>query len=175
MSVLKHWMSCCECHCCHCIWECLVALKRHLLLLFQRHHLIVQLVKEIRKQVVVFKVNSICLKNYDTNFFKTVFGPQIHGGGGGATPYISHYRYILYVLPIGWGFWAVLVWKWVYTLPILVWNQVWFSKELRSVWTYWSFQFQMSKQKREIGKFKMDWKFFCLHCNGVSNDNIISA
>ena len=33
----------------------------------------------------------------------------------------------------------------------------------------------MSKQKREIGKFKMDWKFFCLHCNGVSNDNIISA
>ena len=82
-----------------------MALKIHLLLLFQRHHLTVQLVKEIRKQVVVFKVNSICLKNYDTNFFKTVFGPQIHRGGGvGVLPYISHYRYILYVLPIGWGF-----------------------------------------------------------------------
>ena len=28
--------------------------------------------------------------------------------------------------PIGEGCWAVLVWKWVYTLPILVWNRVWF-------------------------------------------------
>ena len=60
-----------------------MALTIHLLLLFQYHHLTVQLVKEIRKQVVVFKVNSICLQNYDTNFFKIVFGPQIHGGGGG--------------------------------------------------------------------------------------------
>ena len=64
-----------------------MALKIHLLLLFQHHHLTVQLVKEIRKQVVVFKVNSICLQNYDTNFFKTVFGPQIHGGGEGTPLY----------------------------------------------------------------------------------------
>ena len=31
---------------------------------------------------------------------------------------------------------AVLLWKRVYTLPILVWNRVWFSRELRSVWTW---------------------------------------
>ena len=30
---------------------------------------------------------------------------------------------------------AVLLWKQVCTLPILVWNRVWFSRELRSVWT----------------------------------------
>ena len=29
------------------------------------------------------------------------------------------------------GFCAVLVWKQVYTLPILVWNRVWFSRKLR--------------------------------------------
>ena len=32
--------------------------------------------------------------------------------------------------PIGYGFCAVLVWKRVCTLPILVWNGVWFSREL---------------------------------------------
>ena len=32
----------------------------------------------------------------------------------------------------------------VYTLPILVGNRVWFSRELRNVLTYLSFQFQMS-------------------------------
>ena len=29
------------------------------------------------------------------------------------------------------GFWAFLTWKRVYTLVILVWNRVWFSRELR--------------------------------------------
>ena len=92
MSLLKCWMSCCYCHCYHCIWECLVALMIHLLSLFQHHHLTVQLVKEIRKQVVVFKVNSMCLKNYDTNCFGSLDTLQVQpgcqrfffwGGGGG--------------------------------------------------------------------------------------------
>ena len=71
----------------------------------------------------------------------------------GGTPLYSH---IGMCRPIG-GFSAVLVWKRVYTLPILVWNRVWFSRELRSVWTYLSFQFQMSKKERQIFEFEMDW------------------
>ena len=47
---------------------------------------------------------------------------------GGVLPHVS---YMGMCRPIGWGFCAVLVWRWVYTLPILVWNRVWFSGELR--------------------------------------------
>ena len=44
-----------------------------------------------------------------------------------------------------------------------------------SIWTYWSFQFQMSKKEREIWEFEMDLKnFFCVRSN-LSNDNKISA
>ena len=49
-------------------------------------------------------------------------------GGGGLLPYIN---YINMCRSIGWGFWAVLVWKRVYTLPILVWNRVWFLRGLQ--------------------------------------------
>ena len=45
----------------------------------------------------------------------------------GLLPYISH---IGMCRPIGSRFCAVLVWKRVYTLPILVWNRVWFSSVL---------------------------------------------
>ena len=45
----------------------------------------------------------------------------------GVLPYTSH---IDICRPKGCGFWAFLVWKRVYTLPILVWNRVWFSREL---------------------------------------------
>ena len=55
---------------------------------------------------------------------KVNFHPKYLGG----TPLHKLYRY---VLPKGYAFWAFLVWKQVYTLPILVWKQVWFSKELR--------------------------------------------
>ena len=50
--------------------------------------------------------------------------------GWGVLPYIN---YIDVCRPIGLGFWAVLVWKRVYTLSILVWNRVLFSRDLRSV------------------------------------------
>ena len=49
-------------------------------------------------------------------------------GGGRRLPYIS---YIGMCRPIGKGVCAVLVWKGVYTSPILVLNRVWFSRELR--------------------------------------------
>ena len=47
------------------------------------------------------------------------------GRGGGVTPWCNPSM----CRPIGWGFCAVLVWKRVYTLPILVWNRVWFLRE----------------------------------------------
>ena len=50
----------------------------------------------------------------------------------------------------------------VFERRTLVWNRVWFLKELReySVWTYLSFQLQMSKKEREIREFEMDLKNF---------------
>ena len=45
----------------------------------------------------------------------------------GLLPYISH---IGMCCPKGYGLWDFLVWKRVCTLPILVWNRVWFSREL---------------------------------------------
>ena len=56
------------------------------------------------------------------------YRPPCPGGGGGLLPYIN---YINMCRSIGWGFWAVLVWKRVYTLPILVWNRVWFLRGLQ--------------------------------------------
>ena len=78
--------------------------------------------------------------------------------GGGELPHISH---IGMCRPIGWGFCAVLVWKRVYTLSILVWNRVWFSRKPRSVWMYLSFQFQMSEKEGEICEFEMNNLFVC--------------
>ena len=76
-------------------------------------------------------------------------------------PYIS---YIGMCCPIGYGFCAILVW-----------NRVWFSRELQRVWKYLWFQFQTSKKEREVCEFEMVLKnFFCLHSN-LSNDNIIST
>ena len=75
----------------------------------------------------------------------------------GGTPLYKLYRY---VLPhrVFWCFCAVLVWKRVYTLTILVWDRAWFLRELRSVWTYLSFQFQISKEEREICEFQIGLK-----------------
>ena len=84
----------------------------------------------------------------------TYFGP------GGALLYIG---YAGMCRPIGQGFCAVLVW-----------NRVWFLRELRECMNELSFQFQMSTKEREIYEFEMAWKTFCLHSN-LSNNNIISA
>ena len=88
------------------------------------------------------------------NFDKTrvkLFSLLSRGGGG--TPSYKLHRY---VPPQQLGFWAVLVWKRVHTLPILVWNRVWFSGELWKCMNVSSFQFQVSKKEREICQFKMD-------------------
>ena len=77
------------------------------------------------------------------------------GGGGGRTPL---YKPNWYLPPHQVGFLRRfgLETVTVYTLPILLWNRVWFSWELRSVWTYLPFQFQISKKEREICEFEMD-------------------
>ena len=68
-------------------------------------------------------------------------------------PYIGHigtYR------PKGCGFWAVLVRKQVYTLPILVWNRAWFLRELRECMNE---MIEKEKEKeREIREFEIDFK-----------------
>ena len=46
------------------------------------------------------------------------------GWGGGVLPYLSHTGMCR---PKGWGFCAVLVWKRVLVLPILVWNRLWLT------------------------------------------------
>ena len=77
------------------------------------------------------------------------------GGRGGGTHLYKPYRYV----PLqGYGIWAFLVWKRVYTLPILVWNRVWFSNYGSIIMKYLSFQFQMNK----TDAFE---EFFCLRSN----------
>ena len=116
--------------------------------------------EEDRKKINTLLISHIWLKNFVVCNLK-LFGTSWY------TIYCIRLQTWLYVCiyvgmcrPIGLSFCAVLVWKWVYTLPILVWNRVWFSRELRSVWTYLSFQFQMSKKEREICEFEMDLKNF---------------
>ena len=62
---------------------------------------------------------------------------------------IVKYKPYRYVLPHRVGFCAVLACKRVDTLPILVWNWVWFSRDLRECMksTYLSFQFQVSEKE----------------------------
>ena len=63
-----------------------------------------------------------------TRSIKKLLVKYTPGGGGGVLPHIS-YRY---VLPDRVGFLRrfVLKIKRVYTLPILVWNRVWFSRKV---------------------------------------------
>ena len=63
-------------------------------------------------------------------FFKTLPGCRAYSPGG-ALPYISFWGMCRPIDNIWSGFCAVLVWKQVYNLPILVWNRVWFLRELR--------------------------------------------
>ena len=62
--------------------------------------------------------------------------------------------------PIGWGFCAVLVQKGYRFCPFCSGIGCGFRGNCRSVWTYLSFQFQMSKKEREICEFEMDFKNF---------------
>ena len=115
------------------------------------------------------------LCNYlDETAEKSCYRPPCPGGG--VLPYIN---YISMCRSIGWGFWAVLVWKRVYTLPILVESGVAFEGTTGVYDGIYRFnsklacvaagprtrllrrrQFQMSEKEREICEFEMDLKCF---------------
>ena len=84
-------------------------------------------------------------------------------GGGGVPPYISSEA----CCPIGWG-------RVGYTLPILVWNHVWFLRELRECMKVFIVSIPKRKRKRNLRIRNEFEAFFCLRSN-LSNDNIISA
>ena len=87
-------------------------------------------------------------------------------GGGGVLPYINH---IGMCRPKGWGFCTILVWKRVYTLSILVWNLVWFSRELRECLNL--FIVYRKKDKYANSKWMLRNSFCC--CSNLSNNGII--
>ena len=78
--------------------------------------------------------------------------------------------------PKGWGFRAVLVWKWVQTLLILVWSRVWFSRELRerrNLFTV-SIPNELRKKEKYASSKCVLRNLFCC-CSNLSNDDIISG
>ena len=76
---------------------------------------------------------------------------------------------------IGSGFYAVLVWKQVYTLPILAWNRVWFSRELRERMKLFIVSIPNEEERKRNMQIRNRFEeFFCLRSN-LSNDGIISA
>ena len=81
-------------------------------------------------------------------------------GGGGVTPLYKPYRY---VPPHRVGFLRCFGLKMGVHFAHFGLERVWFPKELRIVWMYLSFQFQISKKEREICEFEMDLKncFVC--------------
>ena len=86
---------------------------------------------------------------------------------------LNPYRY---VPPQRVWFLGLLVWKQVHTLRLILCGIGYcFRRNYGSVWTYLSFQFQMSKKEKEIWEFKIFEEFFFrLLCN-LSNDDIPSA
>ena len=98
--------------------------------------------------------------------FRTCINVKLHGHlitmdslfcpPPGVTPLYKPYRGMF--RPKGYDFCAVLVWKRVETLPILVGNRYRFQGNYGSVRKYLSFQCQMNKKEREICEFEMDFK-----------------
>ena len=75
--------------------------------------------------------------------------------------------YIGMCCPMGWG-------RVGYTLPIFVWNHVWFLRELRECMKVFIVSIPKRKRKRNLRIRNEFEAFFCLRSN-LSNDNIISA
>ena len=48
----------------------------------------------------------------------------------------------------------------------------WFSRELRSVWTYLSFQFQMRRKKEKYANLKWILRNLFCACSNLSNEEI---
>ena len=79
---------------------------------------------------------------------------KVHPLVPGGTPLYKPHRYVLSQRV---GFLRRFVLKSGIDLPVLVWNRLWFSRELRE-YMYLSFQFQMTKKERRICKLETDFK-----------------
>ena len=74
--------------------------------------------------------------------------------------------------PIGERFCAVLVWKRVYTFPILVWNRVWFLRELRECMNVFIVSILNEKERKRNMRIRNGFEeFFSLRSN-LSNDQL---
>ena len=95
------------------------------------------------------------------------------GGRGGGSPSLSH---MVCTSPKGVVFGPFLVWKRVYTLPILVWNRpVWFSRELRECMNVFIVSIRNEQDIVSICEFEMHLKNqFWLRFN-LRNDDINSV
>ena len=94
--------------------------------------------------------------------------------GGGGTPLYKLrsikllISYVGMCCPIGWG-------RVGYTLPILVWNHVWFLRELRECMKVFIVSSIPKRKRKRNLRIRNEFEaFFCLRFN-LSNDNIISA
>ena len=104
--------------------------------------------------------------DYSTKFYTESFHPS----PGEVLPLYKPYRCV----PPQKDFCAVLVWKWVQTLLILVWNRVWFSKELRectNLFIFFNSKWVRKKEKYANSKWIVRSLFCC--CSNLSNDEII--
>ena len=82
---------------------------------------------------------------------------KVHPLVPGGTPLYKPYRY---VPPQRVGFLRRFVLKSGIDLPILVWNRLWFSRELRE-YMYLSFQFQMTRERKKNKQVRNEfWEIF---------------
>ena len=91
--------------------------------------------------------SSDCSVHNANIFTHTGIAQGFRGGGGGGSPIYKRYRYLL---PHQVGFLRRFGQKMGHTLPILVWNQVCFSRELRECMNVFIVIQMMSKKEREM-------------------------
>ena len=126
----------------------------------------------------IFSVDAVCRFQTKHKGPKLVAFYPLHkrlargGGGGGVPPYIRH---VSMRRPKGYGFGAFLVWKRVYTLPILVLCRVWFSRDLRDYERISCFNFKWIRTKWKYANSNYICGIFCLRSNLSIYDDIISA
>ena len=108
-------------------------------------------------------------KGYWSDTFLTALPSEVRDfKSGRALPYISR---ICMCSPKGKGFCAVGLKKRVKTLPIWVWNRVWFSRELVGVYErIHCFNSKWFRKKEKYANSKWIWRNLFCSCSNLSND-----